>query len=54
VGEYDFEIDNKSNRRIPGWTIKDYDNQIPLSCHEIDVTNVPDEYDPEFTDYVII
>ena len=54
VGEYDFKTDGESKRRIPGWTIKDYDNQIPLSCHEIDVTDVPDEYDPEFTDYVVL
>ena len=54
VGEYDFKNDNKSNKRVPGWTIKDYDNQIPLSCHQIDVSNVPDEYDPEFTDYIVL
>jgi hypothetical protein len=54
VGEYDFKTDGESKRRIPGWTIKDYDNQIPLSCHEINMTDVPDEYDPEFADYVVM
>jgi len=54
VGEYNFNTDEKSKKRAAGWTIKDYDNQIPLSCHEIDVTNVPDEYDPEFMDYNVM
>lgn len=54
VGEYDLKVDGKSKKRIPTWTIKDYDNQIPLSCHEVDMANVPDEYDPEFVDYVIM
>ena len=54
VGEYNLKADGKSKKRIPGWTIKDYDNQIPLSCHEVNMLNVPDEYDPEFTDYVIM
>lgn len=54
VGEYSFNVDNQSKKRAAGWTIKEYDNQIPLSCHEIDVTTVPDEYDPDFTDYVLL
>ena len=53
VGEYDFKHDGKSKRRVPGWTIKEYDNQIQLSWHEIDMANVPDKYDPEFTDYTL-
>jgi hypothetical protein len=53
VGEYTLKIGDKSKTRIPGWTIKDYDNQIPLSYHDINMDNVPDEYDPEFTDYNI-
>lgn len=53
VGEYTLKIGDKSKTRIPGWTIKDYDNQIPLSYHEINMDNVPDEYDPGFTDYNI-
>jgi hypothetical protein len=54
VGEYDITLNNETKKRVPGWTIKDYDNQIPLSCHEIDVKNVPEEYDPEFTDYNVL
>ena len=53
VGEYTLKIGDKSKTRIPGWTIKDYDNQIPLSYHEINMDNVPDEYDSNFTDYNI-
>lgn len=51
VGEYELKIGGKTKHRIPNWTIKDYDYQIPLSCHEIDMTTVPNEYDPEFTNY---
>ena len=54
VGEYDLKADGKTKKRIPTWTIKDYDDQIPLSCHEVNLANVPDEYDPEFVDYVIV
>jgi hypothetical protein len=54
VGEYDLKADGKTKKRIPTWTIKDYDDQIPLSCHEVNMANVPDEYDPEFVDYVIM
>ena len=54
VGEYSFMTNDETKKRAPGWTIKEYDNQIPLSCHEIDVTNVPDKYDPDFTDYVVL
>jgi len=54
VGEYDLKADGKTKKRIPTWTIKDYDDQIPLSCHEVNMANVPDEYDPEFADYVIV
>ena len=54
VGEYTFMIKDKLKKRIAGWTIKEYDNQIPLSCHEIDVKNVPDESDPGFTDYIVV
>ena len=54
VGEYNFNVGDKSKKRAAGWTIKEYDNQIPLSCHEVSMLNVPDEYDPEFTDYVIV
>ena len=54
VGEYTFTVKNDTKKRVPGWTIKEYDNQIPLSCHEIDAKNVPDEYDPEFTNYTVL
>lgn len=55
VGEYDFDApDERKSKRSAGWTIKEYDNQIPLSCHEVDMSNVPEEYDPGFTDYVLM
>ncbi len=54
VGEYSFNVNDTTKKRVPGWTIKEYDNQIPLSCHEIDTKNVPDEYDPDFTNYHVI
>ena len=55
VGEYTFvDLDKRKSKRAAGWTIKEYDNQIPLSYHEIDMTNVPDEYDPSFTNYVLL
>jgi hypothetical protein len=54
VGEYSFMANDETKKRAAGWTIKEYDNQIPLSCHEIDVTRVPDKYDPDFTDYVVL
>jgi hypothetical protein len=55
VGQYEFDVqDDRKAKRSAGWTIKEYDNQIPLSCHEIDMSTVPDEYDPDFTDYVIM
>ena len=55
VGEYDFDApDDRKVKRAAGWTIKEYDNQIPLSYHEIDMSTVPDEYDPSFTNYVLL
>jgi hypothetical protein len=55
VGEYDFDApDDRKSKRLAGWTIKEYENQIPLSFHEIEMTSVPDKYDPEFTNYVIL
>lgn len=54
VGKYDLKIGEKTKTRIPTWTIKDYDNQIPLSCHEVDIKSVPDEYDSEYTNYKMI
>jgi len=54
VGEYELNIGGTTKNRIPNWTIKDYDNQIPLSCHEIDMTSVPNEYDPAFVKYKLI
>jgi len=55
VGEYEFDApDERKSKRAVGWTIKEYENQIPLSCHEIDMSNVPDKYDSKFTDYVIL
>jgi hypothetical protein len=54
VGEYSFNVNDTTKKRVPGWTIKEYDNQIPLSCHEIDTTNVPSEYDPDFTNYHVM
>jgi hypothetical protein len=54
VGEYTIKLNNETKKRVTGWTIKEYDNQIPLSCHEIDMKNVPDEYDPDFTDYNVL
>jgi len=55
VGEYEFDApDERKSKRAVGWTIKEYENQIPLSCHAIDMSNVPDKYDQEFTDYVIL
>ena len=54
VGEYSFNVDDKTKKRAAGWTIKEYDNQIPLSCHEVNMLNVPDAYDPEFTNYIVM
>ncbi len=54
VGEYDVTVDGKTKNRIPNWTIKDYDNQIPLSCHEVDMKSVPDEYDATFVNYRLV
>jgi len=54
VGEYLLNVNDTTKKRVPGWTIKEYDNQIPLSCHEIDTNNVPDEYDPDFTNYRVM
>ena len=54
VGEHELNIDGKTKNRIPNWTIKDYDAQIPLSCHEIDMQTVPNEYDPEFIQYRLV
>jgi hypothetical protein len=54
VGEYSFNANDETKKRVPGWTIKEYDNQIPLSCHEIDMDNVPDKYDPAFNGYVVM
>ena len=54
VGEYEMSIGGNTKNRIPNWTIKDYDNQIPLSCHEIDMKSVPNEYDPAFVKYTLI
>ena len=54
VGEYELNIGGKTKNRIPNWTIKDYDNQIPLSCHEIDMKSVPNEYDSEFANYKLV
>jgi hypothetical protein len=54
VGEYELKIGEKTKHRLPNWTIKDYDNQIPLSCHEIDMKSVPSEYDPEFINYKLV
>jgi len=47
-------VDGKTKNRIPNWTIKDYDNQIPMSCHEVDMNSVPDEYDVAFVNYKLI
>ena len=54
VGEYNVKVDSKTKNRIPNWTIKDYDNQIPLSCHEVDMKSVPNEYDVSFVNYKVI
>lgn len=54
VGEYNLNVDGKTKNRIPNWTIKDYDNQTPLSCHEVDMKSVPDEYDSAFENYRLI
>jgi hypothetical protein len=54
VGEYILNVDGKTKHRIPNWTIKDYASQIPLSCHEVDISTVPDEYDPDYTGYRVI
>ena len=54
VGEYNLNVDGKTKNRIPNWTIKDYDNQTPLSCHEVDMKSVPDEYDAVFENYKLI
>ena len=54
VGEYELKIDEKTKTRIPNWAIKDYDNQIPLSCHEIDMKSVPNEYDAGFAKYELV
>jgi len=54
VGEYVFNVNDETKKRLPGWTIKEYDNQIPLSCHEVDMDKVPDKYDPTFNGYVVM
>ena len=55
VGEYSFNVGGDNpKKRASGWAIKEYDNQIPLSYHEIDMTNVPDKYDTTFNDYVML
>lgn len=55
VGEYDFDApDERKSKRSAGWTIKEYENQIPLSFHEIDMSSVPEQYDSKFTDYVVL
>jgi hypothetical protein len=54
VGDYVFTYKNEVKKRASGWTIKDYDHQIPLSCHEIDMSNIPDEFDPAFVEYTLI
>jgi hypothetical protein len=54
VGEYNLKVDGKTKNRIPNWTIKDYDNQIPLSCHEVDMKSVPDEYDATYMNYKLV
>jgi hypothetical protein len=55
VGEYNFDDhDERKSKRAAGWTIKEYENQIPLSYHEIDMSTVPDKYDTNFTNYALI
>jgi hypothetical protein len=54
VGEYVFNVNYETKQRFIGWTIKEYDYQIPLSCHEINMENVPDKYDPTFNGYNVI
>ena len=54
VGEYNFNLNNELKKRAAGWTIKDYDHQIPLSCHAVDMSTVPDKYDPAFVKYKLI
>jgi hypothetical protein len=54
VGEYMFSYNNESKQRMAGWSIKNYDHQVPLSCHEVDMKNVPDEYDLAFVNYKLI
>ena len=54
VGEYIFKLGDELKKRSVGWTIKDYDYQLPLSCHEVDMKTVPDEYDPAFVNYQLI
>jgi hypothetical protein len=55
AGEYDLKSRRKvaKNASRPG-PLRIMTIRIPLSCHEVDVANVPDEYDPEFVDYVIM
>ena len=54
VGDYVFKSGNELKKRAVGYTIKDYDHQLPLSCHEVDMESVPDEYDPAFVTYKLI
>jgi hypothetical protein len=54
VGDYVFKSGNELKKRAVGYTIKDYDHQLPLSCHEVDMESVPDEYDPAFVNYKLI
>jgi len=51
VGEYDINIDEKIKKRLPNWTIKNYDYQIPLSIYKINLKTVPDQYNPLFKQY---
>ena len=54
VGDYVFKSGNELKKRAVGYTIKDYDHQLPLSCHEVDMETVPAEYDPAFVNYKLI
>lgn len=54
VGEYTFMDDENVERtRAPFWTLKNYEQQTPLSYHKINMSSVPDSFDSSYTNYKI-
>ena len=54
VGEYTVTDDsNNKITRSPFWTLKNYEQQTPLSYHSVNMEAVPAVYDTTYTDYEI-